>query len=267
MKLSWLKLSVDIIDDQKIKRIRRMPGGDSLAWCWIAILCMAMRSNRPGFLLIGKDFIANFEDVAAAADVENEVAKSALIAFEKLGMVKVCEDGLMEVANFREHQSIDRIEYQRERNRLKQANFRSNNSNRLLTGIENKIETKKENKKKNKEIPEPKVSATAMIDLFYKLHEEKTSLKPTGISFPAFHASYRSAIKGGLTEEALSQMLFAFFNDDYAARAGYPSKLFWGNLNKYHLQNNGVGFNAITKISQNQIEHQRTMEKIKRGEL
>lgn len=164
MKTSWLKLSVDILDDHKIKKIRKLPGGNEILICWIAILCMAMKSSRPGVLMISEDVMANADDLSVAADVSLEIAQIALKTFLSLGMVTADDNGCIEVKNFAEHQNLVGLEYAREQARERKRRSRENQKKLLLDyknshndvtrdglvtdDIEIKIETKKENKEK-----------------------------------------------------------------------------------------------------------------------
>lgn len=159
MSTPWLKLSVDILDDHKIKKIRKLPGGNEILICWIAILCMAMRSHRPGFLFISEEVLANEEDVAVAADVSVDVAKIAIKTFLSLGMLSENDDGSIEVKKFSDHQNLHGVQFAREQSALRVKRFRDAQKQRLLGNVTNvtsnvgngkeiKIETKKENKEK-----------------------------------------------------------------------------------------------------------------------
>lgn len=125
MKAQWLKLSVDILTHHKIRKILRLPGGSDIFRCWIAVLTLAMKSRMPGFIIISENVPATSEDIAIEADVANETAAVALKAFVSLGMCKMSE-GVIEVKNFREYQSLDRIEYLREKERIKKQRQRLN---------------------------------------------------------------------------------------------------------------------------------------------
>ncbi len=48
MNLSFIKLDINILDDNKIKLIRKYPDGDKLLILWLGLLCMAMKSETPG---------------------------------------------------------------------------------------------------------------------------------------------------------------------------------------------------------------------------
>jgi len=52
-KLSFIKLDIEIMNDSKIKMIRKMPDGAKLFELWIGLLCLGMKSGRPGCVEIG----------------------------------------------------------------------------------------------------------------------------------------------------------------------------------------------------------------------
>lgn len=188
MKLSWLKLSVDILDDHKIKKIRKLPGGNEILICWLAILCMAMKSHRPGLLFISEDLQAGPDDIAVAAEVSNEIAEIAIKTFVKLGMITVDDAGTIEVSNFKKHQDLERIAYKQALANERKRRFRERmNDQTKLIGthvervpdasrtpieseiereieIESEIETEIKKKKKTKTKNAPAV-AGAIADL------------------------------------------------------------------------------------------------------
>lgn len=177
MKISWLKLSVDILDDHKIKKIRKLPGGNEILICWIAVLCMAMKSIRPGVLILSDDVILNADDLAISADVTNETAEIAIKTFQKLGMILENEQGFLEVKNFRNHQNLDALEYKRglsyarkkrfnekqKQRFLQSSNRNGTQSERVPHTTETETETENQIKNKRREDAEAAKTPTAAI--------------------------------------------------------------------------------------------------------
>ena len=47
-EVKWIKLNVDMFDDEKIKIIQAMPDGDSLLVVWIKLITLAGKTNDGG---------------------------------------------------------------------------------------------------------------------------------------------------------------------------------------------------------------------------
>lgn len=124
MNLSWLKLDVNILDDQKIKLIRKMPAGNDLVVMWIGLLCMGMKSDKAGFLYVAEGLPYSVSELSAVLELPETTVKMGLEVFQRYQMVDVASGGVIEIINFRQHQSIDKIENRREKDRLRQAKHR-----------------------------------------------------------------------------------------------------------------------------------------------
>ena len=122
--LSWLKLDVNILNDSKIKIIRKYPGGNDLVVLWIGLLCLAMRSNRPGIIELTDGIPYTEEELANEIGIEIKTVQMGLIAFEKLKMIEVFQDNTLAITNFMKHQEFDRIENEREKTRIRVAKYR-----------------------------------------------------------------------------------------------------------------------------------------------
>ena len=67
-EINWIKLRVDMFDDDKIKIIQSMPEGDAILVVWIRILALAGKCNANG---IPNDVLmkAKYEEPLSAADL------------------------------------------------------------------------------------------------------------------------------------------------------------------------------------------------------
>lgn len=52
-QVQWLKLYIDIFDNEKIKKLLRNRDGDSYFRAWIQLLILAGKSNNKGAVLLG----------------------------------------------------------------------------------------------------------------------------------------------------------------------------------------------------------------------
>lgn len=133
MNISWLKLNVNILDDNKIKIIRKYPAGNDLFVLWIGLLCLAMKSDKTGYVYIADGIPYTDTDLANEFDLEVKTVQMGLELFRKFKMIDFTVGNVIEIINFNKHQEIDKIELKREQNRLRQKEYRDRQRNALLT--------------------------------------------------------------------------------------------------------------------------------------
>lgn len=133
--ISWIKLDVNILDDAKIKIIRSHPNGDTVVLLWIGLLCLAMKSARPGTIEISDGLPYTVDDLSNLFGVEKKTVEMGLALFCKYRMIDVFEGGTLEVINFSKHQKIDAIQRNRDLTRERVARHREKQRpcNALLT--------------------------------------------------------------------------------------------------------------------------------------
>lgn len=198
MNISWLKLSVNIIDDQKIKIIRKFPDGNALFVLWIGLLCLAMRSARPGSIELTDGIPYSSDELAAVFDLEVKTVEMGISLFEKFGMIERIEGGVLEIINFRKHQNIDLIEHKRELTKRRVAMHRNRKAledvtRYSVTVTQTELELDKEiDKEHEKKIPgksgkirdneklshDTKLPIKPILDAFSELHANATGDKP-----------------------------------------------------------------------------------------
>ena len=55
LEVKWIKLSVDMFDNKKIRYLRRLPDGNNIVLIWIMLLTLAGRSNAGGYIMLTED--------------------------------------------------------------------------------------------------------------------------------------------------------------------------------------------------------------------
>lgn len=151
MNLTWIKLDINILDDAKIKIIRSHPDGNSIVVLWIGLLCLAMKSARPGIIEISDGIPYTIDDLVSAFNIEKKTVELGLALFAKYKMIDLFDGNTIEVINFSKHQSLERIEEKRELNRVRVARFREKRiSNALLMHTTCDVTLTDKNKNKNK---------------------------------------------------------------------------------------------------------------------
>ena len=122
--ISWIKLDINILDDAKIKIIRSHPNGDSVVLLWIGLLCLAMKSSRPGTIEIADGLPYTLDDLANQFNIEKKTVEMGLALFVKYRMVDVFEGGAIDVINFSKHQKLEGIERTRDLTRARTIKYR-----------------------------------------------------------------------------------------------------------------------------------------------
>ena len=114
-EVKWIKVMVDLFDDEKIIMIDQLPGADTLMIVWFKLLCFAGKQNNGGvFTVAGVPH--NAETLAAAFRRKPATVQRALDVFEQFGMIEIV-DGVITITNWEKHQNIDGMDKIREQNR------------------------------------------------------------------------------------------------------------------------------------------------------
>lgn len=123
MELKWIKLCVNIFDDEKIALIESMPDADSIIVIWFKILCLAGKQNNCGVLMLSDRIPYTEEMLATIFRRPISTVRLALTTFESFGMIEVV-NGTITIPNWEKHQSLDVAERQREQSRVRMAKYR-----------------------------------------------------------------------------------------------------------------------------------------------
>jgi len=123
-EVKWIKLDVDIFDNVKIKKIRRLPEGNNVLLIWVMLLTMAGKCNAGGMIHITDTVLYTVEDLADELDFSVDTVKLALSSLEKLGMIILDNERGIGIKNWDEYQNVDGMERIREQNRIRKQNQR-----------------------------------------------------------------------------------------------------------------------------------------------
>lgn len=119
----WIKLYTALPDNRKIKQIRKLPNGDTIALMWVFLLCLAGDTNDQGLVYITKELPYTDEMLATAFDMDINTVRLGLQTFVRFGMIEVIDDILL-LSNWEKYQSTDKLEKLREDNRKRVAAYR-----------------------------------------------------------------------------------------------------------------------------------------------
>ena len=122
-EIRWIRLRIDMFDDEKIKIIQSMPEGDAILVIWIRLLALAGKCNADGLVLVEDEFPYSDEMLSVIFNKPLTTVRLALKTFEKFKMIENTTKGIY-ISNFNKHQNIEGLERIREQNRLRKQRER-----------------------------------------------------------------------------------------------------------------------------------------------
>ncbi|GAB3061986.1 phage replisome organizer N-terminal domain-containing protein [Salinicoccus sesuvii] len=129
--IQWIKLKVDMFDNEKIKLIEAMPDADSILVIWIKLLTYAGKANSSGYIMLTENIPMNEEELATIFGRPLNTVRYALQVFERYGMVERDADAI-KIKNWDTHQNVDGMEKIREQNRIRKQKQREKDRQKQL---------------------------------------------------------------------------------------------------------------------------------------
>lgn len=124
-EVKWIKITTDMFDNRKIKHLRRMPDGDSIALIWVMLLTLAGRCNSNGLIFLTENIPYTPEMLADELNFSPATVILALEVLDRLGMIQTDSAGFLSISGWEDHQNIEGMEKIRESKRLAQARWRA----------------------------------------------------------------------------------------------------------------------------------------------
>ena len=121
--VKWIKLNVDMFDDEKIKIIQAMPDGDAILVIWIKLIALAGKTNDGGYIYISENIPYTDEMLSVIMNKPILTIKLAMETFNNLKMIESDTKGIY-LVNFEKHQSLEKMERIKEQNRLRKQRER-----------------------------------------------------------------------------------------------------------------------------------------------
>lgn len=129
-EVHWIKLKVDMFDNEKIKLIEAMPDADSILVIWIKLLTYAGKSNSSGYIMLTENIAMNEEELATIFSRPLNTVRYAIQIFERYGMIERHNESIR-IKNWDTHQNIEGMEKIREQNRLRKQKQREKQAKKL----------------------------------------------------------------------------------------------------------------------------------------
>lgn len=121
-EIKWIKITVNMFDDEKIKYIRTLPSGNDMVLFWVMLLTKAGKCNSNGYIFLTENIPYTPEILANEFDFELNTVKLALEVFQKLNMIEIEKTILIQ--NWGKHQNIEGMDKIREQNRIRAKEYR-----------------------------------------------------------------------------------------------------------------------------------------------
>ena len=122
-EISWVKITVDMFDNRKIKQIRGLPEGNNIVLVWIMLLTIAGRCNAGGMIFLTENIAYTAESLARELDFEVPFIKMAIETLAHFGMIRV-DSTEFSIVNWEEYQNVDGMEKIKEQTRIRVQNYR-----------------------------------------------------------------------------------------------------------------------------------------------
>lgn len=148
--IKWLKISVGMSDDEKMRLIDAMPRGETVFYFWFRLLIQTAKTNAGGKIYLSEDVPYTKEMLAIIFNRPLETVEFALKVLTDLKMIDIDENGVITIINWEKHQNVEAMDKVREQTRKRVEKYRAKEKcNATVTEQkEKKIENK--NKKENK---------------------------------------------------------------------------------------------------------------------
>ena len=121
--VKWIKLATGLPDNRKIKQIRRLPEGDTLALMWVFLMCLAGATNDEGMVYFTPEIPFTDEMLADQFDIDINTIRLGLATFQRFGMIQVV-DNIICLSHWERWQAVDGLSVIREQTRKRVARHR-----------------------------------------------------------------------------------------------------------------------------------------------
>lgn len=115
-EVKWIKLSTALPDNKKLKQIRTLPNGDSIALMWVFLMCLAGDTNDDGMVYFTSEIPFTDEMLANQFNMDVSTIRLGLATFQKFDMVEVVND-MIHLSAWEKWQATDKLSEMRDQTR------------------------------------------------------------------------------------------------------------------------------------------------------
>lgn len=155
-EVKWVKMSIDMFDNRKIKYLRGLPEGNNIVLIWVMLLTLAGRCNSNGYIFLTENIPYTPAMLANELGFPESTILVAMKALESMGMISRSEENTLLIPGWEEHQNVAALEQIRENNRKRQARYREQAK---IEAVEQETPPPVEEKKEEQEEPKPSKKA------------------------------------------------------------------------------------------------------------
>ena len=123
-EVKWVKMSIDMFDNRKIKYLRGLPEGNNIVLIWVMLLTLAGRCNSNGYIFLTENIPYTPAMLANELGFPESTILVAMKALESMGMISRNEENTLLIPGWEEHQNVAALEQIRASNRKRQARYR-----------------------------------------------------------------------------------------------------------------------------------------------
>ncbi|MDH6373577.1 putative phage replisome organizer [Paenibacillus sp. PastF-3] len=138
-EIKWIKLSVNMFDDEKIKLIETMPEADTIIVIWVKLLALAGRSNMGGYIMLTETIPYTEDMLMSIMNRPLSTIRMALATFQRFGMFELSEDGAFFLTNWEKHQNVDGMDKVRIQTNARVKKHRESKKGLLLPETEKRF--------------------------------------------------------------------------------------------------------------------------------
>lgn len=121
--VKWIKLATGLPDNRKIKQIRKLPDGNTIALMWVFLMCLAGETNDEGMVYFTPEIPYTDEMLADEFDMDINTIRLGITTFQKFGMIEVI-DKIICLSSWEKWQATDGLAVIREQTRKRVAKHR-----------------------------------------------------------------------------------------------------------------------------------------------
>lgn len=140
-EVSWIKLDVDLFDNRKAKRLRRLDCGDAALLTWIFLLVTAGKCNDGGRVFISEGEPYEVEDIADELGYDPQITALHLAHMERLDMIHTDELGFIHICGWEDHQNTDRLAELRTQHNERQRRYMERKKTDVKNDVINDVST------------------------------------------------------------------------------------------------------------------------------